>query len=73
MCVCVCVCVCVCMCVYEWLTYCRKSIGVVKGGTFMKLMEALVDSVLLYDSEVWGCARNSEAMEQVQLQAYRIF
>ena len=32
----------------EWLTYCRTSISEIKGGTFLKLMQALVDSVLLY-------------------------
>ena len=39
----------------------------------MKLMESLVESVLLYGAEVWGCGRQLEQVEQVQLRAARIF
>ena len=39
----------------------------------MKLMEMLVESVLLYGPEVWGCGRQLEQVEQVQLRAARIF
>ena len=38
----------------------------------MKLMETLVESVLLYGAEVWGCGRQLEQVEQVQLRAARI-
>ena len=52
---------------------CTAAIGEVKGETFMKLMESLVKSVLLYGAEVWGCGRQLEQVEQVQLRAARIF
>ena len=39
----------------------------------MKLLEAMVESVLLYGAEVWGCYKRTEALEEVQLKAARIF
>ena len=33
----------------------------------------LVDSVLLYGVEVWGCGRQLRAIEEVQMRAVRIF
>ena len=57
----------------SWLRGCTAAIGEVKGETFMKLMETLVESVLLYGAEVWGCGRQLEQVEQVQLRAARIF
>ena len=57
----------------SWLRGCTAAIGEVKGETFMKLMELLVESVLLYGAEVWGCGRQLEQVEQVQLRAARIF
>ena len=33
----------------------KIAIGEVKGESFMRLLEALVDLVLLYGAEVWGC------------------
>ena len=39
----------------DWLKRCTAAVGEVKGSTFMKLMEMLVESVLLYGAEVWGC------------------
>ena len=36
-----------------WLKRCRTSVGEVKGETFVRLLEALVESVLLYGAEVW--------------------
>ena len=45
----------------------------IKDGTFLKLMEALIESVILYGSEVWGCTQNLEPIELVQLRAYRIY
>ena len=56
-----------------WLSRCRMSVGEVKGETFIRLMEALVQSVLLYGAEVWGCGRKLGAVEQVQLRAARMF
>ena len=38
-------------------SYRRASAGEVRGGTFGKLLEMLVGSVLLYGVEVWGCGR----------------
>ena len=36
-----------------WLWRCRVSMGEVRGKTFIKIMEALVKSALLYGAEVW--------------------
>ena len=41
-------------------------------GTFRKLMSALVDSMMLYGVEIWGCTRSLEVLEQVQLCAFHI-
>ena len=49
------------------------SVGEVRGKTFVKLMEALVGSALMYRAEVWGRCKWLDCIEQVQLQAYRIF
>ena len=40
-----------------WLWRCRMSVGEVRGQTFGKLMEALVDSALMYGAEVWGSCK----------------
>ena len=45
----------------------------VKGRTFVKLLETLAGSVLMYGAEVWGCCRQLDGIEQIQLQACRIF
>ena len=47
----------------------------VKRESFTKLTlrGALVESVLLYGAEVWGCGRQALLVEQVQLRAARIF
>ena len=50
-----------------------ESVREVKGRTFEKLLEALVGSVLMYGPEVWGCCRQLDGIEQIQLQACRIF
>ena len=50
-----------------WLKRCIATVGVVKGESFTKLWEALVESVLLYGAEVWGCGRQALLVEQVQL------
>ena len=36
-------------------------------------MSALVDSVMLYGVEIWGCTRDLEATEQVQMYASCMF
>ena len=56
-----------------WLGRCRVSVGEVKGRTFVKLLEALVGSVLMYGAEAWGCCRQLNGIEQIQLQACKIF
>ena len=57
----------------DWLRRCRATVGEVRGSTFMKLMEMLVGSVLLYGAEVWGCGGQMRPVESVQLRAARIF
>ena len=39
----------------------------------MRLMEMLVDTVLLYGMEVWGCGRQLGPVDNVQMWAARIF
>ena len=38
----------------DWLRRCRATVREVKGATFVRLLELLVQSVLLYGVEVWG-------------------
>ena len=47
--------------------------GVWSMSTFMKLREMLVESVLLYGAEVWGCGGQLRPVENVQMRAARIF
>ena len=49
----------------DWLRRCRASVGEVRGGTFGKLLEMLVGSVLLYGVEVWDCGRQIKPIEEV--------
>ena len=46
------------------------SVGEVRGKTFVKLIEALVESALMYRAEVWGIRSCMwlDCIEQVQLQ-----
>ena len=57
----------------DWLRKCRDAAGVVRGKTFARLMEMLVESVLLYGAEVWGGVSQLEPVERVQMRAARIF
>ena len=57
----------------SWLRSCRAMVREVRGTTFRKLMETLVETVLLYGAEVWGGSRILEPVEQVQMRAARIF
>ena len=41
--------------------------------SFTKLWGALVESVLLYEAEVWVCGRDATLVEQIQLRAARTF
>ena len=36
----------------DWLSRCRATVGDLRGDMFMKLLELLVDLVLLYRAEV---------------------
>ena len=56
-----------------WMNRCKAEVGDVGVGMFKKLMTALVDSVMLYGVEIWGCTRGLEAIEQVQMRAFRMF
>ena len=55
------------------LQRCRACVGELRRGTFGKLLEMLVESVVMYGAEVWGCCRQLGEVEQVQLRAMRIF
>ena len=48
-----------------WMNRCKAEVGDVGVGMFKKLMSALVDSVMLYEVEIWRCTRGLEAIEQV--------
>ena len=57
----------------DWLRRCKATVGEVKGATFVRLLEMLIESVLLYGVEAWGCGRQLDAVENVQMRAARIF
>ena len=56
----------------EWLRKCRVAMGKVRGETFVKLMEMLGGSVLMYGAEVWGGGGQLGPVEGVQMRAARI-
>ena len=56
-----------------WLWRCRMSVGEVRGKTFVKFMEALVESALMYGAEVWENCKWLDCIEHVQLRDYTIF
>ena len=43
------------MALSDWLRRCRATVGEVKGATFVRLLEMLVESVLLYGVEACSC------------------
>ena len=57
----------------DWLRRCRATVGEVKGSTFMKLTEILVESVLQYGAELWRCGGQLRPVENVQMRAATIF
>ena len=57
----------------EWLRKCRVTVGEVRRETFVKLMEVLVGSVLMYGAEVWRSGGQLGPVEGVQMRAARIF
>ena len=57
----------------DWLRRCRVVVREVKGATFVRLLEFLLESVLLYGVEVWGDGTQLEPVENVQMRAARRF
>ena len=57
----------------SWLRRCCESVGEVNGRSFLQLLQSLVELVLLYGVEVWGCHHKLEGLNQIQLRALRIF
>ena len=51
----------------DWLRKCRDAVGEIRGRTFVRLMEMLVGSVLLYGAEVWRGGGQLEPVERVQM------
>ena len=51
----------------------QSAVGVLFGCTFKKLYDSMVQSVLLYGAEAWGCLRCLEPLEQAQLRAFRSY
>ena len=51
----------------------QSECGGGEGQNLVKLLEALVGSVLMHGAEVWGCCRQLDGIEQIQLRACRIF
>ena len=43
----------------DWMRRCRVTIGELRDETLVKLLNMLVDSVLLYGAEVWGSSSAS--------------
>ena len=56
-----------------WFHCCRSELGDVGVGVFRKLMSSLVEPTMLYGAEIWGCNRDLEKIEQVQMRALRLF
>ena len=51
----------------------QSAVGVLFGSTFKKLYDSMVQSVLLYGAEAWGCLRCLEPLEQVELRVFRSY
>ena len=49
----------------DWLRRCRATVGEVRGATFVRHLEMLVESVLLYGVEAWGCGGQLDPVENV--------
>ena len=59
----------------DWLRKCRNAAGEIRGirRTFVRLMEMLVGSVLLYGAEVWGGGGQLEPVESKCKCEQRVF
>ena len=55
------------------LGFMQSAVGVLFGYTIKKLLDCMVQSVLLYEAEVWGCLRRLEPLEQVQLRSFQSY
>ena len=56
-----------------WFHRCRSELGDIEVRVFRKLMSSLVESTMLYGAEIWGCNRDLEKIEPVQMRALRLF
>ena len=52
---------------------CRSSVGDLHIGTCRKLMAAMVDTVVMYGAEVWGCLGKLQIVEQLQMRGFLVF
>ena len=57
----------------DWLRRCTATVWEVRRATFLRLLEMLVESVLLYRVEAWGCGGQLDPVENAQMRAARIF
>ena len=60
---------------YHFPSWIIQVIDMTNGGAERCVLEYTfyILSVLLYGGEVWGCCKQTEALEQVQLRAARIY
>ena len=56
-----------------WFQRCNVEMVGVEVRTFKRLLSSIVESTMMYGAEVWGCNRNVETLQQVQLKAARLF
>ena len=49
-----------------WLRRCCESVGEVNGRSFLQLLQSLVESVLLYGVEIWGCHHKLEGLSHYE-------
>ena len=56
-----------------WMQRCRFSVGDLHIGTYRELMAAMVDTVVMYGAEVWGCLGKLKIIEQLQMRGFRMF
>ena len=52
---------------------CMVAVGELQEKSFVKLLETMVESVLLYRAEVQGWCKQTDALEQVQFRVARTF
>ena len=52
-----------------WIQRCRSCVGDLHIGTYRKLMAAMVDTVVMYGAEVWGCLGKLQIVEHLQMRS----